>query len=383
MAHEHNKFDNDPYFVIDPVTRVITNKSDTKKKLMQYDHNSERFTFEIPRFVDGHDMSACDKIKIHYLNVNSSTKETSADVYFVDDVQISPDDEEKVVFSWLISRSATMHAGTLNFLVRFVCVNGDTIEYAWGTDIYKGITIADGINNSAAVLEEYSDVLAAWASKIDDIHTIEVIHLNTLNVDTFKRASKKFLEGKTMIVLLTAKNEAVIVDKVNYNECPDAEFGIDYSSWSGTYIANVAADDPEPNPRIHFLEVQANQWGNFAVYQKVYPMTHNLYLHRMEAKGDQMVGGFSFLSFKNEPITDEASLLIYRDEINNGVIINHWMRDMDGTGSWVKFVGLTISEDDVITTWYIDQLLQEPSTYGMPLLDAFTHSVVKVNDGSF
>ena len=107
MAHEH-KFDNDPYFVIDPVTRVITNKSDTKKKLMQYDHNSERFTFEIPRFVDGHDMSACDKIKIHYLNVNTSTKETSADVYFVDDVQISPDDEGKVIFSWLIPRNTVL-----------------------------------------------------------------------------------------------------------------------------------------------------------------------------------------------------------------------------------------------------------------------------------
>ena len=50
MAHTHDVIDYDKHFVIDPVTRQIDNKSG-KIVLMQNDHNSERFTFEIPRYV--------------------------------------------------------------------------------------------------------------------------------------------------------------------------------------------------------------------------------------------------------------------------------------------------------------------------------------------
>ena len=48
MAHIHSVYDNDTHFKIDPATRQISNESG-KVVLMQNDHNSERFTFEIPR----------------------------------------------------------------------------------------------------------------------------------------------------------------------------------------------------------------------------------------------------------------------------------------------------------------------------------------------
>ena len=51
MAHSHAIIDDDLYFTIDPSTREIKNESQ-KVKLMQYDHNSEQFTFELPRFVE-------------------------------------------------------------------------------------------------------------------------------------------------------------------------------------------------------------------------------------------------------------------------------------------------------------------------------------------
>ena len=107
MAHIHSVYDTDPHFEIDPITRAITNQSTTKTQLMQYDHNSERFTFEIPRLVDGHDMSECDKIEVHYINVDAATKVSNADVYIVDDMQISPESDDVIIFSWLISVNAT------------------------------------------------------------------------------------------------------------------------------------------------------------------------------------------------------------------------------------------------------------------------------------
>ena len=130
MAHKHSVYDTDPHFAIDPITLDIINQSSGKTKLMQYDHNSERFTFEIPRLVDGHDMTQCDKIEIHYINVDAATKESKADVYTVDDKQLSPASEDVVIFSWLISKNATGYAGTLNFLVRFVCLNKATPSMA-------------------------------------------------------------------------------------------------------------------------------------------------------------------------------------------------------------------------------------------------------------
>ena len=166
MAHKHSVYDTDPHFAIDPITRAITNLSTTKTQLMQYDHNSERFTFEIPRLVDGHDMTQCDKIEIHYINVDAATKESKADVYPVDDKQLSPASEDVVIFSWLISKNATGYAGTLNFLVRFVCLTGTIIDYVWSSDIHKGISVGGGMNNTAAITEDDSDVLEAWKASI-------------------------------------------------------------------------------------------------------------------------------------------------------------------------------------------------------------------------
>ena len=72
--HLHEMRDTDKHFIIDPVTRSITNANAAKNKLIQFDHNSEIFTFEIPQYVDGHDMNKCDKVEIHYINIDGKTK---------------------------------------------------------------------------------------------------------------------------------------------------------------------------------------------------------------------------------------------------------------------------------------------------------------------
>lgn len=166
MGHLHDVRDSDTRFRINEITKEITNTASIKSKLIQYDHDSERFTFELPRFVEGHDMSLCDKVEVHYINIGKEGK--SEDVYIVDDVSPSPEDDSVVIFSWLISGNATKYAGSLHFLIRFVCLDGDNIEYAWHTAIYSDITIADGMNNGEAVITEYSDVLEAWKQDLID-----------------------------------------------------------------------------------------------------------------------------------------------------------------------------------------------------------------------
>ena len=165
MSHTHLIKDADTSFTIDPITRKIISSS-SKFSLMQYDHDSEIFTFQIPKLVEGHDMSLCNKIEIHYTNINKKTKEASSDVYPVTDATVINGDN--LIFSWLISGNATKHPGSLIFLIRFGCLEDNNVfSYLWHTDIFKNITILDGMSNTEVVAEDYSDILEQWRSEIN------------------------------------------------------------------------------------------------------------------------------------------------------------------------------------------------------------------------
>lgn len=166
MSHEHSVFNTDERFTIDIDSRVITQQSG-KTKLMQYDHNSERYEFEMPRYIDGHDMSLCNDIRVNYLNVASNRSAQTNGPYVVKDMQVDPSSEDKIVFSWLISRNSTKYAGTLNFNISFRCLTGAIVDYAWYTDIFKGITVSAGIeNNGNEYVEEYIDILEQWKQDV-------------------------------------------------------------------------------------------------------------------------------------------------------------------------------------------------------------------------
>lgn len=161
MAHYDLIIDTDKCFEIDPITRSIRNESKAKTTVIQFDHNSERFTFTLPRIIEGHDMTECNKVEVHYLNG------ATPGVYEVDDLKISDADEKKVTCSWLISQNATQNTGALHFLIRFSCVDADgTIKYVWNTDIFKGINVTTGMFNAAAIVEQYADVLEQWKKEL-------------------------------------------------------------------------------------------------------------------------------------------------------------------------------------------------------------------------
>lgn len=167
MAHEHNVQDTNTHFTIDKTTREISIQNGTDV-IMQFDHNSERLTFEIPKEIDSHDMTKCNSIQVHYINIDSSTKESNAGVYEVTDIDVSPDDKSIAILSWLISRNATQFAGPLNFLIKFKCIADDgTVDYVWNTAVYKGVTVSNGMDNGETVVEEYSDILAQWEARIE------------------------------------------------------------------------------------------------------------------------------------------------------------------------------------------------------------------------
>lgn len=255
MAHLHPVYDTDPHFIINSTSRVITYSSKEKLILVQGDHNSQRYTFEIPRYIDGHDMAKCDRVQIHYTNIDSATgRNRSYGISIIDDLQISysktwviksdaagefattqisftsngqkftsiganwdggpivlyydnteiagyepgtetqytfdneayrtltfdtpptgalltwlqsnavkqtsdTDDENTLVFSWLIPCTGTMYIGSLRFVIHFACTSNGTIEYLWNTGVYSSVTVSESIDNSENVIGQYYENL--------------------------------------------------------------------------------------------------------------------------------------------------------------------------------------------------------------------------------
>ena len=160
--------DTDTHFIIDGSTRLVKNESETKSMLVQYDHNSERFTFRVPRYCDDHDLSLCkEHTRVHYINIDKAKRTENHGTDPVYDVGVCPEDDQYVICSWLITKNATQLAGSLHFVIEFALKdeNGNTL-YSWNTAKYTGITIQDGINFDNRTVEENNDLLTQWEKRI-------------------------------------------------------------------------------------------------------------------------------------------------------------------------------------------------------------------------
>lgn len=176
MAHKHSVRDTGAHFLIDQYTRQIKNDSANKTTIVQYDHNSERLTFELPLYVDGHAMTLCDLIEIHYINISTDGKSQNDGMYEVEDIKA---EGENAVFTWLISQECTQLAGSLNFFIVFKCTENGVTVYRWGTEVFKNLPISEGMDNGEAVLTEYPDILAQWKAQLFSASDTAVLNVAT------------------------------------------------------------------------------------------------------------------------------------------------------------------------------------------------------------
>lgn len=163
MAHLHEIRDDDARFTVEPESKTIIYSDEYLPILCKGDHNSELFTFEIPRYIEEHDVLECNLAQIHFINlsaVNGALR--SNGVYEITDMRVDPEDENLAICTWKISGAATMHEGSLNFILRLACMSGSKIDYSWNTSVYSGITVVESIDNAGLVADQYRDVLETW-----------------------------------------------------------------------------------------------------------------------------------------------------------------------------------------------------------------------------
>lgn len=238
MAHAHSVYDTGIHFLINPITRGISRDDTNKTVLIQHDHNSERCTFELPRYVDGHDMMLCNRVQVHYINTDG--KDSTENIYEVDDLAVSPEGDNVVVFSWLISGNATKYVGVLSFVIRFACLTGDTVDYAWHTGIYTGISVSSGILNDAeALIEPYVDVLEQWKARLFGVGDTQEQRL--LDVSA---AQQEAIQAKGDAVLASIPEEYTALQAQADDNSRLKAVAIVQSAEGESIVVNDSADAP-------------------------------------------------------------------------------------------------------------------------------------------
>lgn len=271
--HLHPVVDSDAYFTIDPITKNIKSASG-KTALTQGDHNSERYTFKIPR-IEGHDMSVCNKVRVHFTNTES-TKETKAGrvskgTYLVKDLRVDPDDPDNVILSWMIDGAATMYPGKLDFLIKFRCVSDDVaadedsakVLYEWNTNIYSGVSVSPGMDNLENFATDRRDELAALEKRIDDLEKngggsatrtseVELLAANWLDGKPGQYYQVVEIDGTTERSIIALAPDAAQVLVLN-----DKAFTIQFENEGGVITAFATGDKPTLNYvfQVHITEV--------------------------------------------------------------------------------------------------------------------------------
>lgn len=194
--HDHKVIDSDLIFKVDSFNREITAENPQKELLIQGDHRCERFSFEIPRYIEGHDMYLCNSTQVYFLNVEDKKRDNKhiTGVYTFDDLHIDTENPDKLIASWLISGNATKFAGILQFMLVFSCIDGTRVDYKWCTKIFEGIKVIESLDADLSFESDYSDVIEQWKATLkieltdhidesvkDSIEAVETRINNNLN----------------------------------------------------------------------------------------------------------------------------------------------------------------------------------------------------------
>lgn len=259
MSHIDKIKDADAFFEVNPITRQIINKTPTKIVLMQGDHNSERFTFSLPRYIEGHDMAESAKTKVHYINASKGYDGR----YDVKDLRIDPDNPENVICSWLISGNVTKEAGALVFLIEFDCYEGDVLVYSWHTQQHKGISIGETFDCSEELAEMYADVLQQWEDALFSANAEGVKNIATAKADalgsieTTRTKAISDIESTNETETAEAINKIVTKGRETLESIPDDYVALDAKVEQSIAISDKTRIIQNANGSMHALSDSA------------------------------------------------------------------------------------------------------------------------------
>lgn len=152
----------EPHIVIDS-NRFITVPEQLKRLGVQYDHNIETVTFDMPRYWDGCDLAQMTL----YINYMLPSREPGSHLVDQDSITIDPVNPDILHFDWTISGHTTKAKGNLAFLVcaKTVDDNGDE-ELHWNSELCSDCYISEGLEVTQAIIDRNADVINSLLVKM-------------------------------------------------------------------------------------------------------------------------------------------------------------------------------------------------------------------------
>lgn len=326
-THEHTVSDTDKSFTVDPFTRQIIADSGQKTVLIQGDHNSEVFTITIPRYIEGHDMAACNKIYIPYLNTEATKKDPSfkSGVYTVSNITVN---EDTIVLVWKLSINATSLEGTLSFMILLSCMEGSRVEYRWNTDYYEDVLVKKSLYSNIEFETEYLDVIEQWKETVKTVFKEYIdsevdSHIATVKAELEASMKADFeayseeVEGKLETfndILETettnmSNKQAVLEARMDTftslqegSTTGDAELADIRVDFEGT--THNAAGDATRNTATVLDNVKQRAYGSF---ESVEGTVHTDVVYNVDSKVEQSISGGYYAEYT---IDDEIMLLV-------------------------------------------------------------------------
>ena len=189
MAHKHPVTDTDVRFILNPYTKVLRDTTPEAKTIMRGDHEAEVITVEMPRTIEGHDMTLCDISQVWFENGKNKSFDD------IKDLQLSLEDDDTLIFSWKIPRRATQFVGPLSFMFYFACSEDDELTYELHTMPFARLSVKDHPVSKSDVdaLQELIDEYIATItfSSLDTVSTIFTKSDNTVT-ETSEMTNGKF-----------------------------------------------------------------------------------------------------------------------------------------------------------------------------------------------
>lgn len=272
---ENYIIDDDTIIRIDTKTKNFETDVLKNTTLIKGEHQSERLTFCMNRFVENKDLLECDKIEIHYINVGSSNN-SSQGIYTVTDATQTSTDE--IQFSWLISRNVTLYSGIVRFVIKFTNVDDDNkITYLWSTNINKDLSVSDGLDCDDVVDEEYIDILARWEESIrkDIGKTITNLEKRISSIDSDVSDLMGLEEQCVVECDIIERNGELHIGNLSktFDEIYEVWSGYDYENSRGRDIVVKARYRTEYNDMV-YMDFKLNALREDICFEFV---AHNLY----------------------------------------------------------------------------------------------------------
>lgn len=388
-VHTHLVPDTDTYFVIDPITRQIQNTNSKKNVVMQYDHNSERFTFELPRFVDGHDMLECTSVTVNVDNIEvvesdeteaaeATEPRVNSDAPDMTDLRIHPSDPEKVITSWLISRNSTQLPGILSFHIEFKCVDSNgNVVYEWSTDTFDEIVVKARKKNGEAAVVEHTDLLEQWRTRIfgaGDSVMANITAEGEAQVAAVKAESETQQEAVELKGAQTldsipeeytevdAMAEEAVRSKGDAIVCESSGESIALKDSSDDHLRGLkvfgkSTQDGEPTPD-NPVEIVSVEHPTVSVRGK--NLVHSVYNQYIPLS---LRGGTILTASCDNPVSDQMNILFY-DEQKNRVESYKMVNAAENGRSYVTFTLLHDVEYAMFAWATVETIINAQLTFG-------------------